>query len=65
MRVKSKSLSINIFIELKIGKNVMNAKMCQKCVKNVNDKYYKVKKGHKTMNEFLTHFSVHDTLTDF
>ena len=26
----------------------MNAKMCQ----NVNDKYYKVKKGHKTMKQW-------------
>ena len=51
MRVKNKSLTINIFIELKIGKNVMYAKMCQKCVKNANDKYYKVKKGHKTMKQ--------------
>ena len=47
MRVKNKNLGINIFIQLKIGKNVMNAKMCQ----NVNDKYYKVKKGHKTMKQ--------------
>ena len=28
----------------------MNAKMCQRCVKNVNDKYYKLKKDIKQWN---------------